>query len=336
MGTRLRAALCALLLVNLGSATHDDGQTTASVTTQSGGSGTISEAPVTVFVPASGFNNTSQAVTSRSPNDPGTNSSSSVTVSLSNSSTTEETNTSVTLEADADNGTNIVTPSEADQLTSQSSTPGSHTPISHTSISSTTINLTHTAHTTPVDTPLATTPPTTTLHQSAFPLSETTMQSNQSITVSASKPAATTTSVVNRSSAASSTTSSQEPPSSASPSLRPSQNTLQTKKHPETFSAAQQTSTVTTPSSSSAQAKVHADTPSQLNVGGDTTIAHESPTLDPLLAGLVSAFIITAVIVTLLLFFKLRRRDNRPEFRRLQDLPMDDIMEDTPLSMYSY
>ncbi|XP_068174688.1 uncharacterized protein [Antennarius striatus] len=254
MGTRLRAALCALLLVNLGSATHDDGQTTASVTTQSGGSGTISEAPVTVFVPASGFNNTSQAVTSRSPNDPGTNSSSSVTVSLSNSSTTEETNTSVTLEADADN--------------------------------------------------------------------ETTMQSNQSITVSASKPAATTTSVVNRSSAASSTTSSQEPPSSASPSLRPSQNTLQTKKHPETFSAAQQTSTVTTPSSSSAQAKVHADTPSQLNVGGDTTIAHESPTLDPLLAGLVSAFIITAVIVTLLLFFKLRRRDNRPEFRRLQDLPM--------------
>lgn len=49
---------------------------------------------------------------------------------------------------------------------------------------------------------------------------------------------------------------------------------------------------------------------------------HESPTLDPLLAGLVIAFIVTAVIITLLLFLKLRRRDNRPEFRRLQDLPM--------------
>lgn len=48
----------------------------------------------------------------------------------------------------------------------------------------------------------------------------------------------------------------------------------------------------------------------------------DSPTLDPLLAGLVSAFIITAVIITLLLFLKLRKRGNRPEFRRLQDLPM--------------
>lgn len=77
-------------------------------------------------------------------------------------------------------------------------------------------------------------------------------------------------------------------------------------------------------------------TPSQLNVGEETTVVHEGPTLDPLLAGLVSAFIIAAVIITLLLFLKLRRRDSRPEFRRLQDLPMDDMMEDTPLSMYSY
>lgn len=57
------------------------------------------------------------------------------------------------------------------------------------------------------------------------------------------------------------------------------------------------------------------------------TIQHESPTLDPLLAGLVSAFIITAVIITLLLFLKLRRRDNRPEFRRLQDLPMVSVCD---------
>lgn len=74
--------------------------------------------------------------------------------------------------------------------------------------------------------------------------------------------------------------------------------------------------------------------PSKLNVREE--IVHEGPTLDPLLAGLVSAFIIAAVIITLLLFLKLRRRDSRPEFRRLQDLPMDDMMEDTPLSMYSY
>lgn len=75
-------------------------------------------------------------------------------------------------------------------------------------------------------------------------------------------------------------------------------------------------------------------TQSLQNVGEQ--MVHEGPTLDPLLAGLVSAFIIAAVIITLLLFLKLRRRDSRPEFRRLQDLPMDDMMEDTPLSMYSY
>nr|XP_023650300.1 dentin sialophosphoprotein-like isoform X3 [Paramormyrops kingsleyae] len=60
------------------------------------------------------------------------------------------------------------------------------------------------------------------------------------------------------------------------------------------------------------------------------------PRLDPLLAGLVSVFILTAAVITLLLFLKFRRRNNQPEFRRLQDLPMDDMMEDAPLSMYSY
>ncbi|XP_051929204.1 integumentary mucin C.1-like [Hippocampus zosterae] len=92
--------------------------------------------------------------------------------------------------------------------------------------------------------------------------------------------------------------------------------------------------TVDLSSLTSTQTKLHADTPSQLNVKGNTV--HDSPTLDPLLAGLVSAFIVSAAVITLLLFLKLRRRDNRPEFRRLQDLPMDDMMEETPLSMYSY
>ncbi|XP_061539737.1 mucin-2 [Phycodurus eques] len=94
--------------------------------------------------------------------------------------------------------------------------------------------------------------------------------------------------------------------------------------------------TVAPPSLTSTQTKPHPDTPSQLNVKGDTIMVHDSPKLDPLLAGLVSAFIISAAVITLLLFLKLRRRDNRPEFRRLQDLPMDDMMEETPLSMYSY
>ncbi|KAM9480514.1 uncharacterized protein ACWYII_007085 [Salvelinus alpinus] len=104
-----------------------------------------------------------------------------------------------------------------------------------------------------------------------------------------------------------------------------------------------QTSSITplpasTPASSPpSQAKTHADIPSQLNVVEGEPVFHSGgPALDPLLAGLVSVFIVTAAIITLLLFIKLRRRDQRPEFRRLQDLPMDDMMEDTPLSMYSY
>ncbi|XP_030584196.1 cell wall integrity and stress response component 4-like [Archocentrus centrarchus] len=82
------------------------------------------------------------------------------------------------------------------------------------------------------------------------------------------------------------------------------------------------------------QANAHTNNSLPLN-GKDTTMDRGSLALDPLLAGLVSAFIIAAVIITLLLFLKLRRRGNRPEFHRLQELPMDD-MEDTPLSMYSY
>ncbi|KAL6107465.1 uncharacterized protein ACO6RY_18232 [Pungitius sinensis] len=112
--------------------------------------------------------------------------------------------------------------------------------------------------------------------------------------------------------------------------------------NPQTISPTPPTNTSTSPSStdppssSPPQAKARADSPSQINARDDTTMVHDPPTLDPLLAGLVSAFIITAVIITLLLFLKLRQRDARPEFRRLQDLPMDDMMEDTPLSMYSY
>ncbi|TSN30181.1 hypothetical protein Baya_9410 [Bagarius yarrelli] len=81
-------------------------------------------------------------------------------------------------------------------------------------------------------------------------------------------------------------------------------------------------------------AKARVDSPSELNVGDD--VENTSTSMDPLLAGLVSVFVVTAAIVALLIFLKFRHRNERPEFRRLQDLPMDDMMEDTPLSMYSY
>ncbi len=43
---------------------------------------------------------------------------------------------------------------------------------------------------------------------------------------------------------------------------------------------------------------------------------------DPLLAGLVSAFVVVAAIMSVLLFLKFRNTNDGPEFRRLQDLPM--------------
>lgn len=98
--------------------------------------------------------------------------------------------------------------------------------------------------------------------------------------------------------------------------------------------------------------------------------------LDPLLAALVSIFIICTAMVSAVLFLRFRQRSEHPEFHRLQDLPMvslrtkldvldiaiflysilyesnetilenthlnsvslyqDDLLEDTPLSRYSY
>ncbi|XP_008290217.1 putative GPI-anchored protein PB15E9.01c [Stegastes partitus] len=83
----------------------------------------------------------------------------------------------------------------------------------------------------------------------------------------------------------------------------------------------------------------HQEVPSELNVGDeDLKRSHyrSSSPLDPLLAGLLSVFIVTTAIVFVILFLKFRQRTNHPEFHRLQDLPMDDLMEDTPLSRYSY
>ncbi|XP_037314319.2 mucin-7-like isoform X2 [Pungitius pungitius] len=81
------------------------------------------------------------------------------------------------------------------------------------------------------------------------------------------------------------------------------------------------------------------EVPSELNVGDEDLKGpsyRSSSPLDPLLAGLLSVFIVTTAIVFVILFLKLRQRTNHPEFHRLQDLPMDDLMEDTPLSRFTY
>ncbi|MGH0140909.1 UNVERIFIED_CONTAM: hypothetical protein FKN15_073030 [Acipenser sinensis] len=61
-----------------------------------------------------------------------------------------------------------------------------------------------------------------------------------------------------------------------------------------------------------------------------------STSMEPLVAGLISLFIVVLGLVSTLLYLRFQQRRVRPEFRRLQDLPMDDMMEDTPLSLYSY
>ncbi|XP_032660422.2 uncharacterized protein LOC116838946 [Chelonoidis abingdonii] len=57
---------------------------------------------------------------------------------------------------------------------------------------------------------------------------------------------------------------------------------------------------------------------------------------DPLVIGVISMFVVMVGILALVGFLRYRQRHSRMEFRRLQDLPMDDMMEDTPLSLYSY
>ncbi|XP_016333535.1 uncharacterized protein PB18E9.04c [Sinocyclocheilus anshuiensis] len=81
------------------------------------------------------------------------------------------------------------------------------------------------------------------------------------------------------------------------------------------------------------------DEPSELDVGDQESgkVPHRpaSP-LDPLLAALVTIFIICTAMVSVVLFLRFRQRSEHPEFHRLQDLPMDDLLEDTPLSRYTY
>ncbi|XP_047657799.1 cell wall protein DAN4 isoform X2 [Tachysurus fulvidraco] len=132
-------------------------------------------------------------------------------------------------------------------------------------------------------------------------------------------PSATTTQSRGKSSTV--TTKGTSPPTTTANTVKTTTTTTTT-THPTEFS------------STPVLAEARVDTPSELNVGDSTE--NPSTSMDPLLAGLVSMFVVSAAIVSLLIFLKFRHRNERPEFRRLQDLPMDDMMEDTPLSMYSY
>uniref|UniRef100_A0A8C3JZ80 Flocculation protein FLO11-like n=1 Tax=Calidris pygmaea TaxID=425635 RepID=A0A8C3JZ80_9CHAR len=105
------------------------------------------------------------------------------------------------------------------------------------------------------------------------------------------------------------------------------------------------TSTAAIPTSPSALEQplepVH-EKASVLNAGDDKNPELPSSPLadttraDPLVITVISVFIIMVGILGLVGFLRYRQHNSRMEFRRLQDLPMDDMMEDTPLSLYSY
>ncbi|XP_044156518.1 mucin-7-like isoform X2 [Bufo gargarizans] len=79
--------------------------------------------------------------------------------------------------------------------------------------------------------------------------------------------------------------------------------------------------------------------PSVLEVGDekDLTGYPSGNSSNPLFVMIVSVFTIMVVMVVVVVgFHRYKKRNSRTEFRRLQDLPMDDMMEDTPLSLYSY
>ncbi|XP_053537200.1 uncharacterized protein si:ch73-344o19.1 isoform X2 [Ictalurus punctatus] len=73
--------------------------------------------------------------------------------------------------------------------------------------------------------------------------------------------------------------------------------------------------------------KDNQDGPSELDVGDEDSDKVPSPSpLDPLLAGLISIFIISTALLSIMLFLKFRQQSSHPEFHRLQDLPMTNIV----------
>lgn len=306
METKLWIALCALLVIHLGSAAHGNEHTptpsskTTPNTVQTTGAPVLDHMSTLGLDPANHSGST--PATNKSPND---------THSVSSNTTTENTSIPITAEPRKDNVTDNAmktTIAKNENTANKGLSPSQSNPTTAVPTNTSTTHVLHTSAGAPVT-------PTPSSNQNA---SEHPSQTKKprAATSEPPKPESNTTAATNTKSITASSNTSQNP---STP--QPKTNTLQSDRQ----------STAAQPSS---QTSSHANNPSQLNVDGDGA-AHNSPGLDPLLAGLVSAFIIAAVIITLLLFLKLRRRGNRPEFRRLQDLPMDD-MEDTPLSMYSY
>ncbi|XP_041752394.1 putative uncharacterized protein DDB_G0290521 isoform X2 [Coregonus clupeaformis] len=113
----------------------------------------------------------------------------------------------------------------------------------------------------------------------------------------------------------------------STPALTPDPTQTLTPEHPKTSAPAHVPAPAGPP---------HQEVPSELTVEDEDKGPHLHSPLDPLLASLVSIFIVTTAVVSVGLFLKFRQRTDHPEFHRLQDLPMDDLMEDTPLSRYTY
>ncbi|OXB78923.1 UNVERIFIED_CONTAM: hypothetical protein H355_013803 [Colinus virginianus] len=109
---------------------------------------------------------------------------------------------------------------------------------------------------------------------------------------------------------------------------------------PVTSSTAASTATIPTSTSLVGEQlePVH-EKASVLDVGDDENPElPSSPAMrvDPMVIAVISVFIVAVGILGLVGFLRYRQHNSRMEFRRLQDLPMDDMMEDTPLSLYSY
>lgn len=182
-------------------------------------------------------------------------------------------------------GTNIVSPSEAaspaanptDQLMPQPSSPlpGTHAPTSQNPLNSTTTSPARTDDTAPVEIAPTATPLTSTfadsITQSKEPAQPKTHLFTSVPTPEPPKLETTTTTTMAQHNSTPSTSPSQETPKiSVSPRLTSPLNTLQPSGHPDTSSVAHQPSTILPGSSPTAQAKAHVNTPSQLNVGGDS------------------------------------------------------------------
>ncbi|XP_061593822.1 mucin-2-like [Cololabis saira] len=331
METKLLAALCALLVLSLGSADHHEGNPDAgSPTSASNIEEDIEkekngESPSRELVPDPGPDSSGHAQNNSDINPPFNATSNTTAENLTVTITPREENATtvspVTAVSHENESSTTQPPSQPPAVPSESHSSTPHPVSVTTALTTPSSNNSKSNHSGPVST---TKQPT----ETEAPSSTSTQTPEEQKPETSSATTATTTAL---SGSASSAGSSHTPTAS-----QPSTITSQSSTIPLTSTEAhlKASTTSASPSGTSIQARTHPGSPSQLNMGGDS--AHGPTTLDPLLAGLVSAFILTAVVITLLLFLKLRRRNNRPEFRRLQDLPMDDMMEDTPLSMYSY